>query len=126
VLAKAREFDEPFLILNPERTTDLLAAIERRGKRWTRGGRFYHILGRNDKAAAVKILLDAYRAGRSAVRSIGIGDGVNDAPFLNVVDCPFLIRTPWLDELQAAVPRGKPTALPGPQGWNEAIVKLFA
>lgn len=126
VLAKAREFDEPFLIQEPGRSGELLAAIERSGKRWTRGGRFHHILGENDKAAAVRLLLDLYRKIESNVRSIGLGDGLNDAPFLNVVDVPFLIRTPWLDQLHALVPRGRPTDSPGPRGWNRAILELFS
>jgi mannosyl-3-phosphoglycerate phosphatase family protein len=125
-LAKAREYDEPFLIIDENRTAELLAAIARKGKRWTRGGRFYHIIGSNDKAAATIVLLDAYRASGSIVRSVGIGDGMNDAPFLNIVDVPVLIRTPWLEELQAAVPRGNATTLGGPHGWNEAIMALFA
>lgn len=124
-LAKEREFDEPFLILDTEGTAALLTAIERRGKRWTRGGRFYHILGKNDKASAVAALLDLYRHGGQAVRSIGIGDGLNDAAFLNIVDIPILIRTPWLHELQAAVPKGKPTQFPGPLGWGDAMLRLF-
>ena len=125
-LAKAREFDEPFLILDNEKTSELLAAIERMGKRWTRGGRFHHILGMNDKAAAVTLVLDLYRQGGCDVRSVGIGDAVNDAPFLNVVDVPILIRTPGIEDLQAAVPRGRATDSPGPRGWNEAIMELFA
>lgn len=125
-LAKVREFDEPFVLLEEEKESDLLAAIERRGRRWTRGGRFYHILGDNDKAAAVRLLLDLYRAVERHVRAVGLGDGLNDAPFLNVVDLPILIRTPWLDRLQALVPRGRPTDSPGPRGWNQAILNLYS
>jgi mannosyl-3-phosphoglycerate phosphatase len=124
-LAKAREFDEPFLVLDADKAGDLLSAIEAMGKHCTRGGRFYHITGNNDKAAAVNMLLEAYRSDERHVRSVGIGDGINDAPFLNLVDVPILIRTPWLEQLQALVPRGSPTALPGPEGWNEAILGLF-
>lgn len=125
-LAKEREFDEPFLIQVPERSGELLAAIERSGKRWTRGGRFHHILGENDKAATVRLLLDLYQKIEPDVRSIGLGDGLNDAPFLNAVDVPFLIRTPWLDHLHALVPRGRSTDSPGPRGWNRAILELLS
>ena len=71
-LAKAREFDEPFVLLEEEKASDLFAAIERRGRRWTRGGRFYHILGDNDKAVAVRLLLGLYRAAGRHVRSAGL------------------------------------------------------
>jgi mannosyl-3-phosphoglycerate phosphatase len=125
-LAKQREFDEPFVIIDNERTEELLAAIRRTGKRWTRGGRFFHILGGNDKAAAVVRLAELYRRVDAHVRTIGLGDGLNDAAFLNVVDVPILIRTGWLDQLQAAVPRGQPTMRSGPAAWNEAILQLFA
>jgi len=123
-LAKTREFDEPFLILDEGTAPDLLTAIERLGLGWTRGGRFYHILGGNDKAAAVRLLLDLYRIADPHLRSVGLGDGLNDAPFLNVVDIPILIRTPWLGQLQALVPRGRPTESPGPPGWSQAILDL--
>jgi mannosyl-3-phosphoglycerate phosphatase len=125
-LAKAREFDEPFVLLEEEKASDLLAAIERGGRRWTRGGRFYHILGGNDKAAAVRLLLELYRKIAARVRTIGLGDGLNDAPFLNAVDLPILIRTSWLDRLQALVPRGRPTDSSGPRGWNQAILDLYS
>ena len=39
-LAKAREYDEPFVILDDARAPDLLSAIKEQGLRWTRGGRF--------------------------------------------------------------------------------------
>jgi mannosyl-3-phosphoglycerate phosphatase len=125
-MAKVREFDEPFLLLEQEKAQDLLAAIELRGRHWTRGGRFYHILGDNDKATAVKLLLNQYRVVDRAVHSVGLGDGLNDAPFLNAVDVPILIRTPWLEQLQALVPRGRPTDLPGPRGWNQSILDLYS
>jgi mannosyl-3-phosphoglycerate phosphatase len=124
-LAKEREFDEPFVILDRDKESDLVAAIEAVGKHCTRGGRFYHIVGDNDKAAAVRSLLELYHQIDPHLRTIGLGDGLNDAPFLNTVDLPILIRTSRLDQLQAAVPRGRPTTSPGPQGWSETITALF-
>ncbi len=124
-LAKEREFDEPFVILDPEREGALAAAIEAAGRHYTRGGRFGHIMGNNDKAAAVRTLVEGYRELDPRVRTIGLGDGLNDASFLNVVDVPVLIRSAGLERLQAAVPRGQATALPGPLGWSEAIRSLF-
>ncbi len=48
-LAKRREYDEPFIILDP-RCERLYERIEAHGRQWTRGGRFHHITGVNDKA----------------------------------------------------------------------------
>lgn len=124
-LAKQREYDEPFRILDTDRTSQLLAAVEARGKRWTSGGRFYHITGNNDKAKAVRLLVSLYRGTDEAVLTIGLGDGLNDAPFLNAVDVPILIRSPRIEQLQGVVPRETPTRHPGPKGWNEAILRML-
>jgi mannosyl-3-phosphoglycerate phosphatase len=124
-LARAREFDEPFVILEPERANDLLAAIERDGNRWTRGGRFYHITGPSDKAGAVRRLISLYRRQRGETRTVGLGDAPNDAGFLSVVDVPILLASPRLDQLRALVPRGQETVLAGPSGWNEAVLAVL-
>ncbi len=123
--AKEREFDEPFVILDPERETALLAAIQSAGKYFTRGGRFCHITGNNDKARAVQCLLGLYRYAHPGLRAIGLGDGPNDVPLLKSVDLPILMRSRWLRTLQAAVPNGRPTTSPGPKGWNQAIMAIL-
>lgn len=125
VLAKQRRYDEPFVVKTPEREAALLAAIQAMGLRTTRGGRFLHILGANDKATAVRLLLERYRAVYGEVRSVGLGDGLNDAEFLLAVDDAVLIRSPRLAGLQTAVPAGRATELPGPAGWNQAILERF-
>ena len=102
----------------------LLAAIERLGMRWTRGGRFHHITGNNDKAAAVRVVVERYRRKDPEVVTIGLGDGLNDAAFLNAVDTAVLIPSPMLDALRAAVPGGMTAHSAGPRGWNEAILRL--
>ncbi|MCC7176360.1 MAG: HAD-IIB family hydrolase [Bryobacterales bacterium] len=123
-LARQREYGEPFLILDPTGEPALLAAIERSGKRWTRGGRFHHITGGNDKAGAVRILSDAFRRLHPDLTTVGLGDGLNDAGFLRVVDVAFLVRSPDSGALSVMVPRGRLTAGTGPEGWNEAILQL--
>ena len=50
VLAKQREYDEPFRIVEPARADALLSELEARGLHWTEGGRFHHVCGPNDKA----------------------------------------------------------------------------
>ncbi len=124
-LARKREYDEAFEILDESKSGALLKAIEARGKRWTRGGRFHHILGASGKAAAVQRLTGLFVEQHGSVRSLGLGDGLNDAAFLNVVDEPVLIRSRFAEELQRAVPRGRLTRRPGPEGWNEAVLEVI-
>jgi len=124
-LAKQREYDEVFEIMDETRTAALLQAIAGKGKRWTRGGRFYHITGNNDKAAAVTAVRELYEKAFGEVTTVGLGDGMNDAPFLNGVGVPILIRSHSAAELQAAVPRGRLTERPGPEGWNQALLQVI-
>jgi mannosyl-3-phosphoglycerate phosphatase len=125
VLAKEREYDEPFVVLDPDRAGALAAAIEDLGRRSTRGGRFWHILGASDKALAVEAISALFARWNPPVRSIGLGDGLNDASFLNVVDAPVIIRSAQAAELKRRVPRGVVTERPGPEGWNEAVLALI-
>lgn len=125
VLAKQREYDEPFVVLDPDRADALTAAIECRGCRSTRGGRFWHILGASDKALAVEVLSTLFEMVDSKVRTIGLGDGMNDASFLKVVKSPVLVRSAQVAELKLRVPRGLVTDRPGSQGWNEAVLALI-
>jgi mannosyl-3-phosphoglycerate phosphatase len=124
VLAKQREYDEPFLVLDPHRAGALAAAIREQGRNCTRGGRFWHILGANDKALAVAALSALFARDYAPLRTIGLGDGLNDASFLNVVAAPVLIHSAQSAELKALVPHGWETARPGPAGWNEAVLAL--
>jgi mannosyl-3-phosphoglycerate phosphatase len=123
--ARAREFDEPFTILDSSRANDLLAAIERQGKRWSRGGRFHHVTGPSDKAGAVRRLIALYRRQSRDTQTIGLGDAPNDAGFLSVVDIPILLASPRLEYLRALVPRGQATTLTGPSGWNDAVLAVL-
>jgi mannosyl-3-phosphoglycerate phosphatase len=121
-LARRREFDEPFEILDRGRERDLVTAIEREGKRVTKGGRFHHIVGSNDKAVAVRRLVALFARHRGAVRTIGLGDAVNDAGFLSVVDEPILVASSRVEQLRTLLPRAPVTDLPGPAGWNGAVL----
>ncbi|MCX6624671.1 MAG: HAD-IIB family hydrolase [Acidobacteria bacterium] len=124
-LATQREYDEPFLILDPDRTGALLTAIEGQGRRWTRGGRFWHILGAHDKALAVRALGALFETAYGPVITIGLGEGLNDVAFLNSVATPILIRSADSAELKSRVPRGLVTERPGPAGWNDAVLGII-
>jgi mannosyl-3-phosphoglycerate phosphatase len=60
--AMLREFDEPFLVNGPTKLIEeICRQIATRGLHWTRGGRFFHLTGNNDKGQAVAILLRCYK-----------------------------------------------------------------
>lgn len=126
MLAKLREYDEPFRVLDIEQAGHLLKAIERQDLRWTKGGRFWHITGANDKAVAVKALRELFECAYGSVVAFGFGDAANDAPFLKAVDVPVLLPSPGSGELKMAMPDGVLTEKSGPGGWNEAILKMIS
>jgi mannosyl-3-phosphoglycerate phosphatase len=116
-LAAAREFDEPFVVLDAARAHALEQAIADAGYTCTRGSRFHHILGLNDKAAAVRQLL----AHQPGAFSLGLGDALNDTGFLHEVDRAVLMPSPSLEQLRALVPGARVASAAGPSGWNDAV-----
>lgn len=124
VLAKRREYDEPFEILDPG-ADQLLKCIESRKKQWTRGGRFYHILGPNDKSHCVRLLTHFYERAFGEVSTVGLGDGLNDTRFLKAVDIPIVLKSAESARLLARVPRARQTELPGSEGWNHAVLEIL-
>jgi mannosyl-3-phosphoglycerate phosphatase len=124
-LAKLREYDEPFRILSPDRAHQLLETIEKLGLRWTRGGRFWHITGANDKALAVLELCRLFQQAYGPVRAIGLGDALNDAPFLSSVSIPVLVRSRQTAKLKALLPGAMVTDKPGPAGWSDKLLQII-
>jgi mannosyl-3-phosphoglycerate phosphatase len=90
-LAKQREYSET-LILNDHNKYIVLKMIRDVGLNWTYGGRFYNVIGKTDKGNAVKKLVELFKKEFGKIKSIGIGDNLNDLPMLEVVDKPFLIK----------------------------------
>ncbi len=125
VLAKQRDFDEPF-VFEGEPDVGFLRAIEVAGLCWTQG-RIFHIMGNHDKGRAVNVLMSLYRQRYGNVASIGLGDNLNDLPMLMAVDHPVLVRhKDGSYDSRIALPRLFKTQLPGPAGWNETVLQLLA
>ncbi len=126
-LAKKREYDEPFLIEGGEKEIEIVKKkIEERGLNYAWGGRFHHILGRNDKGKAVETLRDLYRKEFVSIQTVGIGDSSNDLPMLAAVDHPIFLKEREDVTLEAPF-IGKVRFIQGtgPQAWNEAILSLL-
>ena len=119
-LAKNREFDLPFKILNKSQEKDILNEIERHGLNYTIGGRYYHLLGDNNKGEAVKIMSDLFRRKYSDIKTIAIGDSENDFQMLDSVDEGFLVKKK--DGSYASNKYRKVKGV-GPEGWNDIVQK---
>ncbi len=127
-LASLREYSEPFIFLDSADKFHLLEEIvKRKGLRMIKGGRFYHLMGDNDKGKAVQILRVIYQQNHphKTFISIGIGDNLNDFPMLQNVDIPILVKKKTgvhescFDIKNVYYAHGI-----GPRGWAEAIFKI--
>lgn len=125
VLALNREFDEPFVFEEEKNREMFLSAIMAAGLSWTKGS-IYHALGDNDKGKAVGVLKGFFKKAFGPVRTIGIGDSMNDLPMLRAVDCPVLVQkkgggyekgieVPGLILAQGA----------GPEGWVSGLESVL-
>lgn len=125
-LAREREFDEPFIFEEGEkRIGEFLNAIEEVGLHWTQG-RFYHILGDNDKGKAFEILKGLYRRAYGDIKMIGLGDNLNDLPLLQEVDYPVLVRrADGGYDTRIDLPSLIKAKGVGPEGWNEVITGIL-
>lgn len=123
-LAHSRDFGEPFVF---ERGEDgrFLDALASRGLRWTKG-RLYYAMGEHDKGKAARVLKKRYEVECGTMRTIGIGDALNDLPLLKEVDFPVLVQNhegtydPGIELPGLIRARGR-----GPEGWNKALMELL-
>ncbi|MBE0525108.1 MAG: mannosyl-3-phosphoglycerate phosphatase [Methanosarcinales archaeon] len=126
-LAKQRDYDEAFRVISdPPKEVELEQEVLKRGFNYTKGGRYHHIMGNNDKGRAVRILSELYRKQWPDVKTIGLGDSLNDLPMLKAVDIPILVQKPdgsydkSIDEL--FIKRGNGV---GPDGWNRELINIL-
>lgn len=124
VLAKQREFDEPFEIIDTERAPDLESAMAAQGLYHVRGGRFHHASGKHDKGCAVAALANMFRSVNSSVTTVGFGDGRNDISLFKAVDLPVVIPSPDTAAIVEQIPHTLVATQKGPQGWGAAVMEI--
>lgn len=124
-LAKLREYDEPFRVVDHEAAARarLLKTLRGAGLQVWTDMRFDHVAGSADMAACVALLRSLY-ARRGRLVAVGVGATEADLEFLRRVDVPVLVperaaRPPAA--LLRAVPGARVARLPGVEGWVEAI-----
>jgi mannosyl-3-phosphoglycerate phosphatase len=128
-LALEREYDEPFLLDDEGPLEAMTHAARKRGLRVTRGGRFWHLTGENDKGHALRALLRLYAIEGLEFSTVGLGDAANDLTMLQAVDRPIVVPR-GLGELdpvlRAALPHAERAPTPGPSGWNATVLAVLS
>jgi mannosyl-3-phosphoglycerate phosphatase len=125
-LAQQREYDEPVEFDSSGKgVSEFLAKLAEAGLNWSHGGRLCHVTGGGGKGKAVEILSGLYRKMWWKIRTVGLGNGLNDLPLLQQVDIPILVQKrdhSWED---MNLPRLRKVQGVGPEGWSRAIVEIF-
>lgn len=126
VLAKEREYDEPFILEDQKKLDEIREIAKKDHLQIIEGGRFYHLVGENNKGKAVTYMTDISRRAYVEIKTIGLGDSLNDMSMFQAVDYPVLVKKPdgkhepgiELDNLIYSP--GK-----GPEGWNFTVLELL-
>jgi len=126
LMAKERDFDEPFIFKGPDfKLPGLLKSINEKGFKFTQG-RFYHILGSSNKGIAVSILIDLYKDKYGHVSTVAIGDSPNDIPMLERVDSPVIVQKhDGSYDNNIKIQNIKKAEGIGPEGWNKAVMRII-
>ncbi|MBI5666323.1 MAG: HAD-IIB family hydrolase [Nitrospirae bacterium] len=125
-MATERDFDEPFIFVGAIHELPLLIdAIKKKMLNYTQG-HFHHILGNSDKGKAVAILTDLYGKEYGEITTIAVGDSPNDIPMLERVDYPVIVQKhDGKYDRQIHIPSLIKADGIGPDGWNQAVLKLL-
>ena len=127
-LAAQREYDEPFIILDEQFFDEgaLIKAAAKRGLTVTKGGRFYHLHGDNDKGRSMEKIISWYKRFHGKIITIALGDSPNDFPMLKLADYPVLVRGKHgFSDLKTGIPLLRITQEIGPEGWNTAVLGIL-
>lgn len=134
-LALMKEYSEPFLWHDSEDNfTHFESLAFDFGFQILKGGRFFHLLGKTNKAkplqwiqSNINVLFPNDQQSCLKHTLICLGDSHNDVAMLNIADIPVLVRSPI-----SAFPQLNTsndvlyTQAQGPEGWAEAITAILS
>lgn len=124
--AKVREYDETLKLEGtPGEIDRVLTAIKQAGLNYTHGGRYYDVIGPNDKGKAAKILIDLFRRKLGHIKTVAIGDSLNDLPMLLAVDIPILVQKPGGVWEEIGIAHLRKVEGVGPEGWARAVEEII-
>lgn len=125
--AMKRDFTEPFVVEGEVDIEALRKEADAEGLDVVAGGRFYHLITKNqDKARAMKHLTHLFEEQfQKSFKMIALGDSANDFTMLKVADIGVLVPAEDgsyapLDDTKVIRAQGA-----GPKGWNSAILEIF-
>jgi mannosyl-3-phosphoglycerate phosphatase len=124
--ARQRAFSEPGVWSgSAEVKAEFLSNLEKKGVVAKQGGRFLTLSFGKTKADQMAAVIAHYRA----QRTIALGDAPNDIDMLEGADLGVIVANPHHDPLPplAGEAEGRiiRAHLPGPAGWNNAVLKLL-
>ena len=123
--AKEREYAETIKLEGPpDEISRTLNAIKEAGLNYARGGRYYDVMGPNDKGMATKILINLFQKKLGRLKTVGIGDSPNDLPMLLAVDIPVLVQKPEGVWEEMDIPNLSRVEGVGPEGWARAVEEI--
>jgi mannosyl-3-phosphoglycerate phosphatase len=125
VLARQRAFSEPGLWTGDDTNrASFIAALADRGVTAREGGRFLTLSFGGTKADRLAGIADDLRM----THTVALGDAPNDIEMLEAADEGVIVANPHRSPLPLlqgeAAGRITRTTLPGPQGWNAAILAI--
>ncbi|MBC8275173.1 MAG: mannosyl-3-phosphoglycerate phosphatase [Chloroflexi bacterium] len=124
--AKEREYAGTLKLEGtPDEVSRTLGAIKEAGLNYVFGGRYYSIMGPNDKGRATKILINLFQRKLGHLKTVGIGDSPNDLPMLLAVDIPVLVQGPEGGWEEADIPHLRRVEGIGPEAWARAVEEII-
>lgn len=125
--AKEREVTEPILWMDtPENLELFKTLLDKEQLMLNRGGRFYHVMAKHDKADAMRFLMNLEpfkdREPFKNTAIIALGDGENDLAMLRFADMAVVMPSATGKSLQ--IEDAYYSKLEAPNGWVQAIESI--
>lgn len=128
--AAMRRFSEPGLWSgSPQDRSRFEALLARQGITARQGGRYLTLSYGATKADRMREIAARYASGDESPRMIALGDAPNDIEMLETADIGVIVANshakplPELDGEKAG--RIVRTQKPGPEGWNESVLRII-
>lgn len=125
--AMTREYSETINFMDSvEELQKFRLALQKRDLQCSHGGRLQTVTATsNDKGQAVRILKTMYLKAFSSIKTVGIGDAMNDLPLLSEVDLPILLQRPEENWQELNLPNLLKIPGGGPEVWVRIISGLL-